>query len=122
MIIGIGVDVVDVARFARLSTRVPRLLDRVLTPPELVLANGTRRRVESLAARFAAKEALAKSLRAPADLRWHDVAVCAGAGGQPTFDLRGTVQAAMVSLGVRQLHLSLSHDAGVATAVVIAEG
>lgn len=122
MIIGIGIDVVGVARFARLSARTPRLLDRLLTPEERVLQDGTPRRIESLAARFAAKEALAKSLRAPHDLRWHDVIVSARSNGQPTFVLRGTVRAATQSLGVRGLHLSLSHDGGVATAFVIAEG
>ena len=75
----------------------------------------------SLAARFAAKEALAKSLGAPGNLAWHDAEVVSEESGRPVLDLRGTVADRAASLGVRSVHLSLSHDAGIASAVVVLE-
>ncbi|PID54135.1 MAG: holo-ACP synthase [Micrococcales bacterium] len=122
MIVGIGIDVVDVARFSRLCERVPQLLDRVLVHAERVDTDGRPRRIESLAARFAAKEAVAKALGVPADMRWHDTQIRVAAAGQPVVDMTGTVRAAAAERGVTALHLSLSHDGGVATAFVIAEG
>ena len=75
----------------------------------------------SLAARFAAKEALAKSLGAPGNLAWHDAEVVSEESGRPVLDLRGTVADRAASLGVRSVHLSLSHDAGIASAMVVLE-
>ncbi|MCH8612166.1 holo-ACP synthase [Arsenicicoccus dermatophilus] len=115
-IVGVGVDVVDVARFGRTLERTPGLEGRLFTAGERGL------RPESLAARFAAKEALAKALGAPGDLAWHDAEVCRGEHGRPYWSVTGTVQSRMTALGVARLHLSLSHDAGVASAFVIAEG
>ena len=75
----------------------------------------------SLAARFAAKEALAKALGAPVGLSWTDATVHRGEHGRPHFEVTGSVAARAAELGVRSLHVSLSHDAGVASAVVVAE-
>jgi holo-[acyl-carrier protein] synthase len=75
----------------------------------------------SLAARFAAKEALAKALGAPRGLLWTDAEIVAAATGRPHLAVSGTIAAAAVRLGVTSWHLSLSHDAGIASAVVIAE-
>jgi holo-[acyl-carrier protein] synthase len=115
-IVGLGIDVVDVERFARSLTRTPRLVDRLLTSAEQDVA-----RPERLAARFAAKEALAKALGAPPGLAWHDAEVVRAADGQPRFELRGTVADAARQRGARSWHLSLSHDGGIATAVVLLE-
>jgi holo-[acyl-carrier protein] synthase len=89
---------------------------------ELYLPGGARRGIASLAARFAAKEALAKALGAPAGLLWTDAEVVTEDSGQPRLVVTGTVAARAEELGVRSWHVSLSHDAGVASAVVIAEG
>ncbi|MFF5315874.1 holo-ACP synthase, partial [Streptomyces massasporeus] len=89
---------------------------------ELLLPSGERRGAASLAARFAAKEALAKALGAPPGLNWTDAEVFVEDNGRPRLRVRGTVAARAQSLGVRSWHLSLSHDAGIASAVVIAEG
>ena len=75
----------------------------------------------SLAARFAAKEALAKALGAPAGLRWRDAEVPPTAGQRPRLVLRNTVASAAAERGITALHLSLSHDAGIASALVVAE-
>ena len=83
MIVGLGVDLVDIARFERTLERTPRLLERLFSPAEQT------RSPRSLAARYAAKEALIKAL-----------------GDH---------------CGITGLHLSMSHDAGFATAFVVAE-
>ena len=116
MIIGVGIDVVDIARFAARMEANPRLGERLFTEEELGL------RPESMAARFAAKEALAKALGAPVGLRWTDAWVVRDSTGRPHLRTQGTVRARADVLGVAHLHVSLSHDAGIASAVVVAAG
>jgi holo-[acyl-carrier protein] synthase len=115
MIVGVGIDVADIARFSRALQRTPALATRLFTERERGLP------VQSLAARFAAKEALAKALGAPRGLLWTDAEVVSGPGGRPSLEVAGTVAAAARKAGVTRWHLSLSHDGGIATAVVIAE-
>lgn len=114
-VIGVGIDVCDLERFAESVARTPALLERLFTPAEASLQPA------SLAARFAAKEALAKALGAPGGLAWHDAEVVSEVSGQPLFELRGTVRERAEALGVRRVHLSLSHDAGIASAMVVLE-
>jgi holo-[acyl-carrier protein] synthase len=116
MIVGVGVDVCDVARFAAALERTPTLAATLFVGGEVGLP------VESLAARFAAKEALAKALGAPGGMDWHDCEVVRLGSGRPVFELRGSVLEVADGLGVRSAHLSLSHDGGVATAMVVLEG
>ena len=113
---GIGVDVVDVDRFGAALRRTPGLLRRVLTEDEIA-----GRPVAGHAARFAAKEALAKALGAPRGLRWHDAWVQTSPTGAPSMVASGTVASALQERGVRAVHLSLTHDAGVAMAMVVLE-
>jgi holo-[acyl-carrier protein] synthase len=115
VIVGLGIDVVEVVRFEASLSRTPALRDKLFTPAEAKLPP------QSLAARFAAKEALAKALGAPAGLRWHDAEVVTLDSGDPTLELRGTVLARATQLGATRTHLSLSHDGGIASAVVILE-
>ncbi|WP_371497543.1 holo-ACP synthase [Kitasatospora sp. NBC_00374] len=122
MIIGVGIDVAAIDRFEAFLERTPQLADRLFTEAELLLPSGQRRGIASLAARFAAKEALAKALGAPPGLHWTDAEVCVEPSGRPVLKVTGTVAARAAELGVRSWHVSLSHDAGVASAVVIAEG
>jgi holo-[acyl-carrier protein] synthase len=116
VILGVGIDVVDVARFGETLARTPNLAERLFTPEERTRA------LASLAARFAAKEALAKALGAPGNMRWHDAEVITDADGRPWLDVRDTVRARSEFLGVKSMHLSMSHDAGIASAVVVLEG
>jgi holo-[acyl-carrier protein] synthase len=122
VIIGVGIDVAEIERFDAALERTPHLADRLFLEKELLLPSGERRGVASLAVRFAAKEALAKALGAPGGLLWTDAEVYVEDSGQPRLRVRGTVAARAAELGVRNWHVSLSHDAGVASAVVIAEG
>ena len=115
MIVGVGIDVVELVRFEASLTRTPALRDKLFTPAEARLP------MQSLAARFAAKEALAKALGAPRGLHWHDAEVVPLPSGDPTFELRGTVLARATELGAVHTHLSLSHDGGIASAFVILE-
>ncbi len=107
-----GIDVVDIERFEASLTRTPALRNRLFTAAESSLP------MQSLAARFAAKEALAKALGAPGNLDWHDAEVVSLPSGQPVLELRGTVRARADELGVTRSAVSLSHDGGIATAVV----
>jgi holo-[acyl-carrier protein] synthase len=115
-LIGVGIDVVDIERFGDSLERTAGLRDRLFTPAE------AKRPLASLAARFAAKEAMAKALGAPGDMHWHDAEVVSEESGRPVLELRGTVLARANELGVAAVHLSLSHDAGIASAVVVLEG
>ena len=115
MIVGVGIDVVDVARFEEALDRTPTLRERLFTEQE------RERPLASLAARFAAKEALAKALGAPTGMAWHDAEVVSESTGTPQFEIRGSVLARAADLGVKSVHVSLSHDAGIASAVVVLE-
>ena len=115
MIVGIGIDVVDIARFGQTLERSPRLGERLFTPAERELPLNSR------AARFAAKEAFAKALGAPVGLVWTDVTVHRVEGGAPVLEYVGSVADRVAALGISTVHVSLSHDAGVASAVVVCE-
>jgi holo-[acyl-carrier protein] synthase len=114
-VVGVGIDVVDIGRFEQTLERTPALRERLFTPGE------RGRPLASLAARFAAKEALAKAVGAPTGMHWLDAEVVSQDSGDPQLELRGTVRARADELGVRSVHVSLSHDAGIASAVVVLE-
>jgi holo-[acyl-carrier protein] synthase len=122
VIVGVGIDVVPVDRFAATIARTPTMVDRLFTAAEQVTGSGTPRSAESLAARFAAKEALAKSLGAGGGMLWTDAEVVLDDAGRPSLAISGTVRERADALGVTRLHVSMSHDGGIATATVIAEG
>ena len=92
MIIGVGIDVCDVDRFAQSIERRPGLIRRIFTPAE------AERPMASKAARFAAKEALAKALGAPDGLSWLDAEVVTDDHGKPSFKIMGTVAARAADL------------------------
>lgn len=121
MIIGIGVDVVDMPRFAGSLVRTPGLAARLFSERELNQPDGKGENAVSQAARFAAKEAVAKALGAPAGLRWHDCEVLVGERGKPYLEISGTVLETSKAQNITRWHLSLSHDGAIATAFVIAE-
>jgi holo-[acyl-carrier protein] synthase len=121
MIVGIGVDVVDLARFERAADRTPAVLARLFAESELS-AGDRRLGLRSLAARFAAKEALIKALGDSEGVRWHDMAVVVDGQRNPSFEVKNGLAAIVAARGITAIHLSMSHDAGVAIAYVIAEG
>ena len=115
MILGIGVDTVDIGRFERSLDRTPVLRQRLFTERERELP------VSSLAARFAAKEALIKALGDSHGLAWHDMEVLRGEDRAPSFAQSEPLMRELRRLGGDRMHLSMTHDAGVATAFVIVE-
>jgi holo-[acyl-carrier protein] synthase len=120
VIVGIGVDVVDLARFERALDRTPKLKSRLFAEVEL----STKDRVlslRSLAGRFAAKEALIKALGDSTGIHWHDMRVVSGDDRNPHFELSGAAAALAATRGAHHLHLSMSHDGGIAVAYVVAE-
>ena len=116
MIRGIGVDVVDLARFTRQVERTPRLVPRLFAESERGLP------IHSLAARFAAKEALIKALGDSAGATWHEMEIVNDAQGNPEFKLSGAAGKALTDRGISRVHVTMTHDAGVAFAFVVAEG
>ncbi|MGN6446656.1 holo-ACP synthase [Amnibacterium sp.] len=116
MILGIGVDVVDIARFGRSLERTPPLRDRLFARSERDLP------LSSLAARFAAKEALIKAAGDSNGFTWHDMVVKSDPSRRPRLVTSGEVATRLALLGVTSTHLSLSHDAGIASAFVVLEG
>lgn len=115
MIVSLGVDVCSVERFEAAEHRRPGLTRKLLTAAEAELPLNSR------AARFAAKEALAKALGSPGGLSWQHAEVRRLASGAPQFELSGTVARRVEELGIATVHLSISHDAGLATAFVVCE-
>jgi holo-[acyl-carrier protein] synthase len=126
VILGLGMDVVDVGRVARLLDgppgRAERFLARCFTPAERAFCEGRRDRASRYGARFAAKEAAIKALGAPRGTSWQDLEVARAEGRAPTLTLSGRAAAAARTLGVARAHLTLTHDGGVAAAVVVLEG
>ncbi|MGH3457958.1 holo-ACP synthase [Aeromicrobium sp.] len=112
---GVGVDVVDLSRFGATLERTPELRSRLFTDAEAALS------MESMAGRFAAKEAFVKALKAPAGMSWQDIEVVTDKAGAPSFALRGAAAARAKEIGITATHLSISHDTSVATAFVVAE-
>jgi len=115
VIIGIGVDLVDIARFERSVERTPRLLERLFSPSERALP------LRSLAARYAAKEALIKALGGSEGLHWSEIEVTPEESGRPWFTLGGSTAAVVAERGITVIHLSMTHDGGFAAAYVVAE-
>ena len=125
MVVGIGIDVVETARLTRaLSAHGERFEEQVFTPGELADSTTRRDRTQALAARFAAKEACLKALSTGlfdgASLRQVEVVSCDS--GAPELRLTGALAERARQRGVRGLHVSLTHERGVAVAVVVLEG
>lgn len=123
-IIGLGLDLVEVARIARLIERHgERVLARVFTDAERAYCEGSRRRFEHFAARFAAKEAALKALGTgrSGDLRWTDVGVLRDAGA-PCLVVVGEAARVAAARGITSWHVSLTHTDTHAAAAVIASG
>jgi len=115
MILGIGVDLVDISRFEKAINQTPKLRDRLFTENERELTT------QSLAARFAAKEALVKAVGKAKGLSFQGVSVVKNKDGKPSFELTGETKQTVIDQGIDKLHLSLSHDGNIAIAYVVAE-
>jgi holo-[acyl-carrier protein] synthase len=120
-VLGVGVDAVDVARLRRTLERTPTFASRTFTDGERALAGSRKDPVPALAARFAAKEAVMKALGVGLGaFALKDVEVVRLESGQPVLALHGAAAALAAERGVAEWHLSLTHTALVAVAMVVA--
>ena len=115
MIVGIGVDIAEIARMERALERTPALAERLFAHSERT------KPIQTLTGYFAAKEALAKSLGAPPGMLWTDALIRNDEFGRPSIAVIGTVAAVAAALRVGQFHVSISHDGGLCVAMVVAE-
>jgi holo-[acyl-carrier protein] synthase len=125
MLIGTGVDLIEVERIAHSIERYgERFLHRVYTDHEIAYCRGRRVSAESFAARFAAKEAGAKALGTGISrgVTWNEFQVARNPGGRPILELRGRAALLAKELGVRAISLSLTHTVSLAMATVVMEG
>ena len=123
LILGHGVDLVGCARIAQVMQRHgSRFLDRVFTPTEQDYCQRRRNRAESLAGRFAAKEAILKALGTGwrAGIAWTDMEVVNDPAGRPHVHLHAGTARCADRLGVSRVLLSISHSDGYAVASAIA--
>lgn len=120
-VVGVGIDVVEVARIERAILRTERFAQRVFTATERSAAD--RGGTSSLAARFAAKEAVLKSLGLGVfEVPLRDIEVTGGGDEPPSIRLHGEASQRAIDAGVSRWLVSLSHDGGVAAAIVVACG
>ncbi len=115
---GVGIDLVEIARVEEALERRPGLAQRIFTDAELAYAAGRGRPGQHLAARFAAKEAVAKALVLEAGWSMREVEVVSD-GGPPSIVLHGDVAARADEQGVTALQVSLTHARDTAGAVAI---
>ena len=123
-IVGLGTDLADVGRIEESISRYgDRFVRRIFTANEIAYAGAKANRFERYAARFAAKEAGMKAIGTgwSGGVRWHDLEVISLPSGKPTLQLHGQAAEYAAKLGVRQIHLSLTHTATMAMAFVILE-
>ncbi|RMF88712.1 MAG: holo-[acyl-carrier-protein] synthase [Nitrospinota bacterium] len=125
MIKGIGIDIVRIARMEQAIARwgTP-FLTRIFHPEEIAYSQRQARPGQHFSARFAAKEALLKSLQTGigSGIAWREIVVRTAPNGAPRLDLQGKARCIAEARGVRQIYLSLSHDQDYAIAQVILEG
>ena len=124
MIVGTGIDIVEVARIAAAVERFgERFLNRVFTTSEIRYCRSKQNSMERFAARFAAKEAAFKAIGTGwrHGVTWQDVEVGREPGGRPTLCYSGKAAEFAAKLGVRRVSLSLSHTTEQAIAHVILE-
>ena len=116
-VIGMGIDLVEISRFHQvIKRRGDKFLERLFTSEELAYAKARKTMISHLAARFAAKEAVAKALGAPKGLglEWKDCEIRNGRDGQPQVRLHGTMR----RWSKCRIHISLTHTDHTAAAAV----
>ena len=119
MIVGIGVDICQISRFAAMVERREGVVRKLFSDKELY-QDRIRRPINSLAGYFAAKEALVKAIRS-APYTWKDVQIIPDSDGAPKFVISDRMSSYIDQLGITTILLSISHDAGIAAAFVVCE-
>lgn len=123
MILGTGIDIVEIARIAKVLARRDSFINRVFTENEQALASLNRDSAPFYAGRWAAKEAIAKAIGVGIGehCTWQDLDIGRGTRGEPLLTLSGIAAATAEALGIARIHISISHEQNYACASAIAE-
>jgi holo-[acyl-carrier protein] synthase len=125
MVVGIGVDMVEVARIEKaISRHGARFIRRIYWPQEAAYCEQAGHNFQRYATRFAAKEAARKAIGAATPVRaldWHDVEIISSTEGAPQLEFHGRAAELAGELGITRAHVSLSHTAEMAIAIVVLE-
>ncbi len=122
MIIGTGVDIVEIERIAK-AAKNERFFEKIFSEAEIALFEAGKYRMETVAGRFAAKEAVLKALGCGlGDIPMKDIETLRAPSGQPVITLKGLAKQKADALGVKHMHISISHSERYAVAQAVAEG
>jgi holo-[acyl-carrier protein] synthase len=119
-ILGLGVDICEIARMERALARHPTMRERVFTPAEIAYCDSRARPAESFAGRFAAREATIKALGGYRGKRWQDISVGRAPTGAPSIVLEGHAKSRADALGVSQVLITFTHEKTSAVAFAVA--
>ena len=119
-ILGLGVDICEIARMERALERHPTMRDRVFTPEEIAYCDSKARPAESYAGRFAAREAVIKALGGYRGKRWQDISVTRAPSGAPAIRLEGTAKSRADALGIERVLITFTHEKTSAVAFAVA--
>jgi holo-[acyl-carrier protein] synthase len=119
-ILGLGVDICEIARMERALARHPTMRERVFTPAEIAYCDSKARPAESFAGRFAAREATIKALGGYRGKRWQDISVGRAPTGAPSIVLEGHAKSRADALGVSQVLITFTHEKTSAVAFAVA--
>ena len=119
-IVGLGVDICEIARMERAISRHPTLRDRVFTPEEIAYCDSKARPAESFAGRFAAREATIKALGGYRGRRWQDISVTRHPSGAPWIRLDGNAKRRADALGITDVLITFTHEKTNAVAFAVA--
>ena len=123
MIIGIGTDVVELARIDALTEKQASFKTRILTKKEASDCYTPHKNVARIAGRFAVKEAVSKALSTGiGQIGWQDIETINGESGAPEVVLYGAAKSLAEARRVQRIHCSISHEKSVAVAMIILEG
>ena len=119
-ILGLGVDLCEIARMERALQRHPTMRQRVFTPEEIAYCDSKARPAESYAGRFAAREAVIKALGGYRGKRWQDISVTRAPSGAPAIQLAGNAKARADALGISNVLVTFTHERTNAVAFAVA--
>jgi holo-[acyl-carrier protein] synthase len=109
-IVGLGVDISEIARMERALARHPTMRERVFTAEEIAYCDSKARPAESYAGRFAAREATIKALGGYRGKRWQDISVTRAPSGAPAIRLRGNAERRAAQLGIDRVLITFTHE------------
>ena len=119
-ILGLGVDLCEIARMERALERHPTMRERVFTPEEIAYCDSKARPAESYAGRFATREAVIKALGGYRGKRWQDISVTRAPSGAPAIRLDGNAKARADALGISKVLITFTHEKTNAVAFAVA--